>query len=107
MSASTRDSFRTRHVGPTNPLRNFLSGAIFSAHVNVLLQVEGVLRGVVPLITDLQTKVQKYETKANQCEERVRQAADSPQRAFFEVLARYYSELATDFRQVIGKRNAA
>jgi hypothetical protein len=57
------------------------------------------------LVTDLQTKVQKYETKAAQCEERVRQ--DGPQRAFYEVLAHYYGELVTDFRQVIEKRKAA
>ena len=57
-------------------------------------------------VTDLQTKVQKYETKAAQCEERVRQATDGPQRAFYEVLAHYYGEVATDFRQVIEKRKA-
>ena len=50
------------------------------------------------------TKVQRYETKVAQCEERVRQAADEPQRALFDVLARYYGELATDCRQVIEKR---
>jgi len=59
------------------------------------------------MMTDLQTKVDKYETRANQCEELVRQAADGPHRAFYEVLARYYSQLAMDFRQVIEKRKAA
>jgi len=59
------------------------------------------------MTTDLQTKVDKYETRASQCEELVRQAADGPQRAFYEVLARYYSQLAMDFRQVIEKRKAA
>ena len=58
------------------------------------------------LATDLQTKVQKYETKAAQCEEQARQASDGPQRAFYEVLAHYYGEVATDFRQVIEKRKA-
>jgi len=57
--------------------------------------------------TDLQTKAEKYETKAAQCEEWARQATDGPQRNFFEVLAHYYSELATDFRQVIEKRKVA
>ncbi len=56
---------------------------------------------------DLQTKAAKYESKATQCEEWARQAADGPQRNFFEVLARYYGELATDFRQVIEKRKTA
>jgi hypothetical protein len=59
------------------------------------------------MLTDLQTKVEKYETKAAQCEEWVRQATDGPQRAFYEVLAHYYGELATNFRQVIEKRKAA
>lgn len=36
--------------------------------------------------------MQRYETKAAQCEERVQQAADEPQRALFDVLARYYGE---------------
>ncbi|SHJ27193.1 hypothetical protein SAMN05444159_0154 [Bradyrhizobium lablabi] len=59
------------------------------------------------MATELQTKVEQYETKAAQCEERARQATDGPQRAFYEVLARYYGKLATDFRQVIEKRKAA
>ena len=58
------------------------------------------------VVTDLQTKVQKYETKAAECEEHARQASDGPQRAFYEVLAHYYGEVATDFRQVIEKRKA-
>ena len=59
------------------------------------------------MVTDLQAKVQKYETKAAQCEERTRQATDGPQRAFYEGLAQYYGKVATDFRQVIEKRKAA
>ena len=58
-------------------------------------------------MSDLQTKVEKYESKAARCEEWMRQAKDGPQRAFYEVLACYYGELATDFRQVIEKRKAA
>ena len=52
------------------------------------------------MVTDL------YESKAAQCEKRVRQATDGPQRAFYEVLAHYYGKLATDFRQIIAKRQA-
>ena len=59
------------------------------------------------MIADLQAKVEKYEIKAAQCEERARQSTDGPQRAFYEVLARYYAELATDFRKVIEKRKIA
>jgi hypothetical protein len=58
-------------------------------------------------MTDLQTKVEKYETRAAQCKERVRQATEGPQRAFYEVLAHYYGQLVTDFRQVIEKRKLA
>lgn len=57
--------------------------------------------------TDLQTKAEKYQAKATQCEEWARQAAEGPQRTFFEVLANYYGELATNFRQVIEKRKVA
>ncbi len=58
-------------------------------------------------MTDLQTKVEKYETRAAQCKERVQQAKEGPQRSFYEVLAHYYGGLATDFRQVIEKRKVA
>jgi len=58
-------------------------------------------------MTDLQMKVEKYETKAAQCVESARQTAAGAQRAFYEVLAHYYGGLATDFRQVIEKRKAA
>jgi hypothetical protein len=57
-------------------------------------------------VTDLQTKAQKYEIKAAQCEESARQAPDERERAFYVVLADYYSGLATDFRQVIERRKA-
>jgi len=59
------------------------------------------------MMTDLQTKAEKYETKAAQCEEWALKAPAGPQRDLYEVLAHYYRELATDFRQVIEKRKAA
>jgi hypothetical protein len=58
-------------------------------------------------VTDLQTKVQVYETKAAKCEERARQAGEGHQRAFYAELAHYYGTVATDFRQVIEKRKVA
>ena len=58
------------------------------------------------MMTDLQTKVAKYETKAAQCEQSALQAKGGAQRAFYEVLAHYYGELATNFRQVNEKRQA-
>ena len=56
---------------------------------------------------DLQTKVEKYEGKAAKCKEWAEQAKEGPQRALYEVLAGYYGDLATDFRQVIAKRTVA
>ena len=58
-------------------------------------------------MTDLQTKAEKYQTKAARCEEWALQAPAGPQRDLYGVLARYYGELATNFRQVIEKRQAA
>jgi hypothetical protein len=55
-------------------------------------------------MADLQTKAEKYETKSAQCEEWAMKATVGPQRAFYEGLAHYYGELATNFRQVIEKR---
>jgi hypothetical protein len=51
------------------------------------------------MMTDLQIKMEKYETKAAQCKEWVRQ--------LYEGLANYYAELATDFQKVIEKRKVA
>lgn len=59
------------------------------------------------MVSDLQTKLEKYEGKAAQYEKAAQQAADGPQRAFYEGLARYCDELATKFRQVIAKRTDA
>lgn len=59
------------------------------------------------MMAELQTKIEKYESKVADFEQRGRQATDGPQRAFYEVLARYYSTLATDFRQIMEKRKAA
>jgi hypothetical protein len=76
------------------------------AHATVLSTVVRVAWSSA-VVTDLQAKVQKYETKAAQCEESARQATDGAQRAFYEGLAQYYGKVATDFRHVIEKRKAA
>jgi hypothetical protein len=60
---------------------------------------------VVP--SDLQTKLEKYVSKAAQYEKAAQQAAEGPERAFYQGLARYCDELATNFRQVIAKRTDA
>jgi hypothetical protein len=59
------------------------------------------------MVTDLKTKVEKYENKAAHCKESAQQAMTGPQRAIYEVLAGYYSGLAMDFRHVIEKRTAS
>ena len=59
------------------------------------------------MVNDLQTKVEKYESKAAGYKESAQKAAEGPQRAMYEVLAGYYGRLATDFRQVVAKRQVA
>jgi hypothetical protein len=86
-------------------LQNLLGLAIFSDGRTVTIEDGVAWRSA--MVTDLQTKAEKYETKAAQYEESARQAPDEPGRAFYKVLADYYGELATDFRQVIAKRNGA
>ena len=59
------------------------------------------------MMADLQTKAEKYRTKAAKCEETAQRAKVGPHRALYEELAHYYGELATNFQQVIEKRKAA
>ena len=58
-------------------------------------------------MTDLQTKVEKYETKASRCEQQARAATDKAAQSFYEVLAGYYGSLATDCRKILEKRLVA
>ena len=55
------------------------------------------------MMTDLQIKVEKYETKAAQCKEWVRQATDAPQRALYEVLANYYVRTGNGLPEGLGE----
>jgi hypothetical protein len=57
--------------------------------------------------TDFQAKVEKYEGKAAKYREAALKAAEGAHRNMCEVLARYYGELATDFRQAVEKRTTA
>ena len=59
------------------------------------------------MLSDLQTKLEKYECKAAQYEKAAQQATNGPDRVFYQGLARYCDELATKFRQVIAKRTDA
>jgi hypothetical protein len=85
--------------------------AIFSngEAASLMSRVVSLWRGVEcgAMEADLQTKVEKYEGKAAKCKEWAEQAKEGPQRAMYEVLAGYYGDLATDFRQVIAKRTVA
>lgn len=58
-------------------------------------------------MTDLRAKAEKYESKAAKCQASAQRATEGPQKALYEVLARYYGGLATDFRQVLAKQAAA
>ena len=62
---------------------------------------------VAPVLSDLQTKLENYERKAAKYEQAAQQAIKVPDRAFYQGLARYCDDLATNFRQVIAKRTDA
>lgn len=57
--------------------------------------------------TGLQSKVEKYESKAAKCREAAEQSSNGSQRAMYEVMAGYFDGLATDFRQVVEKHKIA
>jgi hypothetical protein len=56
------------------------------------------------MVTDLEARAEKYESKAARCYDLAFNASEGPQRSFFEVLANYYAGLAADFRQAIARR---
>ena len=56
------------------------------------------------MVGDLQAKLDRYESRAAHCSKAAQDAKDEPARRFYEELARYYSDLAADFRRVIAKR---
>ena len=60
--------------------------------------------GVASVLSELQTKLEKYERKAAQYEKSAEQATSGPDRAFYQGLASYCDDLAAKFRQVIAKR---
>ena len=88
-------------------LRNLLTADIFSTFAGLPSGVVRAWRGVMAmtmLVADLQSKVEKYESRASRCQE---EATDKAQQSFYEVLAGYYSSLATDFRKIMEKRSVA
>ena len=56
------------------------------------------------VLSDLKSKLEKYERKSARYEKAAQQVIDGPERAFYQGLARYCDELATKFREVIAKR---
>ena len=59
------------------------------------------------MLNELEAKVEKYEARAAKCDEHAREATDTSQINFYEVLAGYYRSVAADFRQIIAKRSVA
>ena len=59
------------------------------------------------MISDLRTKLERYESKAAHCMNAAQEARDEAGRAFYEELAHYYDALAADFRRVLAKRTGA
>ena len=64
------------------------------------------MRGVRTM-EDFETKLEKYMARAAKCEEQAREATDKTRQDFYEVLARYFRNLADDFKQIIEKRKTA
>jgi hypothetical protein len=58
----------------------------------------------VPVSSELQAKLEKYERKAAQYQKASQESTSEADRAFYQGLARYTDDLANKFRQVIAKR---
>ena len=56
---------------------------------------------------DFESKLEKYQARAAKCEEQAREATDANRQDFYEVLARYFRNLANDFKEIIEKRKTA
>lgn len=56
---------------------------------------------------DFEGKLEKYTARAAKCEEQAREATDATRQDFYEVLARYFRNLANDFKVIIEKRKTA
>jgi hypothetical protein len=56
---------------------------------------------------DFEGKMEKYMARAAKCEAQAREATDPTRQDFYQVLERYFRNLANDFKQVIEKRKTA
>ena len=58
-------------------------------------------------MTDLQAKLERFETDAAECEMIARLASDGAKRELYSRLALHYRELVADARQLIATKDAA
>jgi len=56
---------------------------------------------------DFESKLEKYMARAAKCEEQAKEATDPTRADFYDVLGRYFRNLANAFKQIIEKRKTA
>ena len=56
---------------------------------------------------DFESKLEKYMARAAKCEEQARESTDPTRADFYNVLGRYFRNLANDFKEIIEKRKTA
>jgi len=56
---------------------------------------------------DFESKLEKYTARAAKCEQQARETTDATRADFYQVLGRYFRNLANDFKQIIEKRKTA
>jgi hypothetical protein len=58
-------------------------------------------------MTDLETKLERFETLTAECELIAKLATDGPKRELYLRLALHYGELADDIRKALATKDAA
>ena len=56
---------------------------------------------------DFESKLEKYMTRAAECERQAKESTDPTRADFYQVLGRYFRNLANDFKEIIAKRKSA
>jgi hypothetical protein len=56
---------------------------------------------------DFESKLEKYMARAAECERQARESTDATRADFYQVLGRYFRNLANDFKEIIEKRKSA
>jgi hypothetical protein len=90
---------------PASALPKFPAMAIFWTFRRARLQVELVAWSAD--MEDFESKLEKYMARAAKCEEQAKEATDPTRADFYEVLGRYFRNLANDFKEIIEKRKTA